>query len=198
MKERIGIFGGTFNPPHIGHIESAIQFQKQLSLDKILIIPAYIPPHKKYISKVTCEERMEMSRLAFSHIKNAEVSDIEIKRGGKSYTYLTLEELKSPDRDLYLLCGTDMFLTLDTWNNADRIFDLARICYVRRENDDESEHLIECKKREYIDKYDARIYPVDLSVTEISSSDIRSNSDLYDKFLSSAVSDFICKRGLYQ
>ena len=84
-----------------------------------------------------------MCELAFSHISCAEISDIEIRRGGKSYTYLTLEQLKDDKTELYMLCGTDMFLTLDEWKNPEKIFALATVCYIRRETDSDLSAKIE-------------------------------------------------------
>ena len=97
-----------------------------------MIIPDCLPPHKEYSGSVTEEQRLEMCKLAFGHIENVTISDMEIKRGGRSYTSVTLEELTSPDRELYFLCGTDMFLTLESWYRPEVIFDLATICYIRR------------------------------------------------------------------
>ena len=98
---RLGIYGGTFSPPHKGHVEAAEAFSREMKLDKLLIIPTFVPPHKTTADDATPEQRLEMCRLAFSHIKNAEISDMEIKRGGTSYTYLTLEELSSRDVELF-------------------------------------------------------------------------------------------------
>ena len=102
-KKRVGSFGGTFNPPHVGHIEAAKAFSKGAELDSLLIMPAFIPPHKEYTSTVSCEQRLEMCKIAFANVDNANVSDLEISRGGKSYTYLTLQELRAADIDLFFL-----------------------------------------------------------------------------------------------
>ena len=83
---RLGVYGGTFSPPHLGHIESAEAFYREMKLDKLLIIPTFIPPHKEAKDDASPEDRLEMCKLAFSHIPNTEISDMEIKRGGKSYT----------------------------------------------------------------------------------------------------------------
>ena len=111
-KRRIGIFGGTFNPPHVGNTEAAKAFVKGAELDTLIIMPAFIPPLKEYLATVTCEELLEMCRIAFRDIEKTIVSDLEISRGGKSYTYLTLQELANDDTDVYFLCGTDMILSL--------------------------------------------------------------------------------------
>ncbi|NLL39060.1 MAG: nicotinate (nicotinamide) nucleotide adenylyltransferase [Clostridiales bacterium] len=121
---KIGIFGGTFNPPHRGHINSAKQTQCQLGLDKLLVIPTAMPPHKELPEhSPTPEMRLEMARLAFEGIKNAAVSDMEIKRGGKSYTKDTLLELKAlyKDAEIWLIMGEDMFLSIESWYGAEWI-----------------------------------------------------------------------------
>ena len=146
-KSKIAIFGGTFNPPHIAHVRAAERFSEIVNPDVFYIIPACVPPHKDYSGTVSPQERTEMCTLAFGHIPNVEISDIEIKRGGRSYTYLTLEALSSSDKELYLLCGTDMFLTLDEWVNPDIIFKLATICVIRRESDPECYNKIREKSK---------------------------------------------------
>ena len=200
-KVRLGIFGGTFNPPHIGHVESAKSFIEALALDKLLIIPTFIPPHKVSESAVTPQDRLDMCALAFTGIDKTEVSDIEIKRGGKSYTYLTLNELYNEDTELFLLCGTDMLLTMDTWMHPEIIFARATICYARRESDEQKSIEIDRKISLYKEKYGAEIVLIDTSVIEISSSEIRwsvKNSESYVDFLPDAVRKFITDRELYK
>ena len=200
-KRKIGIYGGTFSPPHIGHVGAAESFSRTVNPDELLIMPDFLPPHKEICGKVTAADRLEMSRLAFGHIKNAVISDMEIKRGGRSYTSVTLEELSKDDRELYFLCGTDMFLTLGTWYRPEVIFKLATICYVRREADEENSRLIEERTREYRERFAANIIPIDSSVREVSSSELReyleNNSDKAEELLSPAVYSYIKKRGLY-
>ena len=82
-KRRIGIYGGTFNPPHTGHVGAALAFLKAVELDELLIMPAFLPPHKDYVDVVSTEDRLKMAALAFAEIEKATVSDLEIKRGGK-------------------------------------------------------------------------------------------------------------------
>ena len=198
MKRRVGIFGGTFNPPHIGHVSAAKAFLDQAKLDDLIIMPAFMPPHKEFDSVVSCEQRLEMCRIAFSEIPGAVVSDLEIARKGKSYTYLTLEELTSENTELYFLCGTDMILTMDHWKNPDIIFALAKICYIRRENDAEKTVLIEQKCNEYRSKFSANVLPIDASIIEISSSEIRNDITNASKHLSEGVIEYITEAGLYK
>ena len=197
MKARVGIFGGTFNPPHIGHIAAAKAFADEVKLDSLIIIPAFIPPHKEYDSDVSCADRLSMCEIAFKDIPNATVSDLEIVRGGKSYTYLTLQELSADDRELFFLCGTDMILTMDTWKNPEVIFSLATICYIRRENDDDTTVLIDKKLNEYATKYGARVIPIESQVIEISSSEVRGDVMDNSSYLTDGVMEYIRKAGLY-
>ena len=120
--EKLGLYGGTFAPPHYGHIHAVKTFLEEVSLDRVLIMPTYQPPHKAKAAGDTPEVRLEMCRAAFGDIPGAEVSDYEIRKADVSYTVQTLEHLAAPDREIYLLCGTDMFLTLDRWYRAAEIF----------------------------------------------------------------------------
>ena len=200
QKRKIGIYGGTFSPPHSGHVGAAESFCRELSLDELIIMPTFLPPHKQYDGEVSAEDRVEMCKLAFGHIDKARVSDLEIKRGGKSYTAVTLEELYSDGAELYFLCGTDMFVTLDKWYTFEKIFNLAVICYVRREDEYGLGELIKDKRAEYIQKYNARIIAITNDVKQISSSELRAKlknkTDIPD-YLPSKVYDYIIEKGLY-
>lgn len=197
-KLRVGIFGGTFNPPHIGHVEAAKAFVKEANLDELIVMPAFIPPHKEFTSTVSGEQRLTMCNLAFADVKKAKVSDLEITRGGKSYTYLTLQELSNESYDLFFLCGTDMILTMDTWKNPEIIFSLATICYIRREADSETTLLISEKCKEYKEKYGARILPINAEVIEISSSEIRNSLETSSSYLLPEVTKYIKGERLYE
>ena len=109
---RVGIFGGSFNPPHLGHMLAVREFQKKLGLDLVLLIPASIPPHKELSSNSPdAKARLEMTRLAAQDIENTQVLDIELTRHGASYTADTLRELRVryPNDELFLMMGTDTF-----------------------------------------------------------------------------------------
>lgn len=198
-KKRIGIFGGTFNPPHRGHIIAAEKFSKLIDPDEFIVIPSLMPPHKFFGEEATPQQRMEMCQIAFSHIKNVTVSDMEIKRGGKSYTYITLQDLYRDECELYMLCGTDMFITLDEWKNPEIIFNLATVCFVRRESRAELDYTIDDKKRYYKEKYNARIIEIPGDVLEISSTELRSSlaKGRESDYLSAEISDYIKTRNLY-
>ena len=122
--ERIGIYGGTFNPPHIGHIRAAQQAAEFLQLDKLLLIPDRIAPHKQIPSgSPTPQQRLEMLQIAVANSPKLETSDIELRREGPSYSYITVEQLREahPEAKLFLLMGTDMFLSFLSWKNPERI-----------------------------------------------------------------------------
>lgn len=199
-KIRIGIFGGTFNPPHIGHIKAAEAFQRTVMPDRLLIMPDFLPPHKDSSEVASAEDRKQMCNLAFSHIKNSEISDYEIKKGGKSYTSVTLKSFYEDGRELYFLCGTDMFLTLESWFDFETIFKLAVICCVRRENDPLNDTKLEQAKKEYTEKYAAKIIDIPISVTEVSSTEIREEIRKTSecKMLPESIIEYINEKGLYR
>lgn len=134
--QKIAIFGGTFNPIHNGHIHLAKQFALQLGVDKVILIPTCVPPHKQAPDLASAQDRLAMCVLAAAE-DLFEVSDIEMKRSGPSYTADTLRELKLtyPDSEFYLITGEDMFLTLERWHKSQTIFDLAVLCAAPRSSD---------------------------------------------------------------
>ncbi len=131
---RLGIFGGSFNPIHLGHMHIAREFARQLSLDEVLFIPTSTPPHKRAPELAPAEERLAMCRLALQGEPAMEASDLELRRGGKSYTADTLRQLAAerPGDGLFLLMGEDMFLTLQNWYHPQEICRLAAICAAPR------------------------------------------------------------------
>ena len=174
-KESIGIFGGTFSPPHLGHVYAAKAFLEKERPDRLLIIPTYLPPHKRPDGEATPEQRLEMCRLAFSFDDRIQVSDMEIRRGGKSYTVDTLRELAREDRRLLFLCGTDMLLTLDEWRDPAGILALAEIIYLRRETHAELDNKIRQKIRQYQQEFHAVIRELVVPPYPLSSTEYRSS-----------------------
>lgn len=135
---KTGIYGGTFNPIHKAHLHILTEFYHRLGLDRVLVIPTRIPPHKQAEDLASAEDRLEMCRLAVEGLPiHAEISDIEIRRREKSYTADTLQELKNlyPGDELYLLMGEDMFLTVQDWFLPEVIFQNAVICASPRSQD---------------------------------------------------------------
>jgi len=198
--ERVGIYGGTFSPIHNGHITAAKAFFEQMKLDRLIIIPTLIPPHKSIDYSDNPIHRFQMCELAFSGTSNIEVSDIELKRSGPSYTVDTLRQLTQEGRKLFLLCGTDMMLTFDKWKEFEEIFKLCCPIYMRRENDIENDQLIISKNNEYYSKYGVAFRkivadPIIISSTQIREY-IRQGKDI-SEYLPSEVYRYIKENGLY-
>ena len=172
--ERIGIYGGSFNPPHIGHLEAARSAIRELKLDRLLLIPAGQAPHKATPQGTPSpEHRLEMLRIAARGMEKTEVCDLEMRREGPSYTYETVEQLRElyPDAELILLMGTDMFLSFLTWNQPERIWKQAILgvfCRGQRKEKD----AIHAKKKE-MEALGAKVALVDNQVIEVSSTQAR-------------------------
>ncbi len=171
---RIVIYGGSFNPPHCGHVEAALTVQKQLKPDKLLIIPASIPPHKALAEQSpSSQERLLLTKLAFSEIPEAEISDIEILREGKSYSADTLEQLMSiyPDAEFTFAMGTDMFVSFEEWYRFRFLLEnMTLAVFVRNEGEEaEIQSFAEYLRKEY----DARIVMLRHEPKAMSSTDIR-------------------------
>lgn len=174
MKKRfcVGIFGGSFNPPHLGHVRAAKSFCDAAQPDVLMVIPSFMPPHK-VLDEVGADKRLEMARLAFSGVYGCvEISDCEITRGGKSYTLYTVQEIlgKYPECDIALYVGSDMLMSFDTWHKAEELFRLCRL-YVMPRFDDRV--LLEQKAEQYRKEYNAEIVFIDGPFYEISSTQLR-------------------------
>lgn len=133
---RIGIFGGTFNPPHLGHKHLAEEIRKKAELDKIIVIPACTPPHKVSNELADGAHRMKMCELLFKD-DFYEICDIEIKRQGKSYTVDTVAELKKlyPGDELFLIIGADMLMCFEKWYRYEDILSVVKLCVIVRDKD---------------------------------------------------------------
>lgn len=189
---KIGLFGGTFNPVHKGHVNLVKNFKEKLSLDKVLVIPTAVPPHKQAESLVSSEDRLNMCRLAFSSL--AEVSDVEIARGGRSYTVETLEELKKiyKDDDLYFLVGSDMLLSFKRWYRWEDILTMCTLCATDRDNEETC--------RDADEEFFSKIIFCDFPKTVVSSSEVREKLALGEdvsKLLPEEVEKYIREKGLY-
>ena len=131
---RLGILGGTFNPPHLAHLVCAQEAYRELDLDRVLLIPASIPPHKPVLQEPGPEHRLQMCRLAVGDDERFEVSDIELQRAGPSYTVDTLVMLSSraPNDELVLILGGDIAAGLPEWHRAEQVLELATVAIARR------------------------------------------------------------------
>ena len=198
---RIGIYGGTFNPPHIGHIRAAQHAVQALGLDMLLLIPDRIAPHKVIPSgTANPQQRLEMVRLAAKDLDKAKVLDLELKREGPSYTYQTIEELKQqyPQDELILLMGTDMFLSFMTWKNPEIILSHAALGVFYRGDRGEVAQIDLAKAQMEADGH--TVYLVENPVVDISSTDLRRMLALHcaGPFLPDGVADYIRRHGLYE
>lgn len=197
---RIGIYGGTFSPPHNGHIAAARAFMEQMWLDYLYVIPTALPPHKEMEYAVSAEHRLQMCRLAFEGIEGVCVSDMEIERGGKSYTVDTLRALFGEDRRLFLLCGTDMVLTLDEWREPEEIFRLSYPVYIRREKDPLLDARIVSKISHYREKYGKVVRRIVTEPIELSSHEVRArikNGMSVSALIPASVEKYIVDNHLY-
>ena len=174
---KIGIYGGTFNPPHLGHMAAAQAAVAALGLDKLLLIPAAIPPHKALPSGTPPQEKRLAMVEKWADVMggHVEVSTLELEREGKSYTSDTLRSIRQtyPDAELWLLMGTDMFLTLHLWHEPEVILSLAGVCaFGRTEQDGEA---MFAPKRDYLQQhFHAKITTITLpGLVDISSTRLR-------------------------
>ena len=196
---RIGIYGGSFNPPHKGHIRLAQAMLEAAKLDKMLIIPAGTPPHKQTLL-ADDSDRLAMCRFAFSD-ERFEVSDIEICREGKSYTVLTVEELrkKYPDDSLFLIIGSDMLLSFDRWYRYKDILSEVTLCVATREDEITRDELLRFS-RDILGLSDDSIIVSDITAFECSSTDVREkikNGGDTEEFLTDEVKGYIMENELY-
>ncbi len=169
-----GFLGGTFNPPHLGHVRAALAASAQLGLEELYFIPTGEPPHKTLPEDTaSAQQRLEMTRLAAEGIPGADALDLEIRREGPSYSVYTAQELKArdPEGELWLLCGTDMFLSLDRWYRSDWLLrNLCIAAYPRKAGEIPAlEEQAEVLRR----GWDTKVELIRLDPLEISSTDIR-------------------------
>ena len=190
---KIGVFGGTFNPPHNTHIDVAQEAIAKLNLDKLLVVPCGDPPHKR--CDVSKDTRMALTRLAFEGF--AEVSDYELNKAGKSYTVETLRHFKSqrPDDELYLIIGGDSLLNFDKWYCPEEI---ARLCTLVVADRNRKTSTATVKRVEQ--QFGVKVTLLDVKPTKLNSTEIRlryqfglSNADAVPQ----AVDDYVVSHKLY-
>ena len=171
---RIVFYGGSFNPPHCGHVEAAMTISELLKPDKLLIIPSNIPPHKELAEgSPDAQERLLLTKLAFADVPEAEVTDMELHREGKSYTATTVEQLLAqyPEAEMYLALGTDMLLSFEEWYRFRFLLETLTLAVFIRSEGEEAEML---RHAEYLkQQYGARIIPLRHEPKAMSSRDIR-------------------------
>ncbi len=196
---RIGLYGGTFSPPHKAHVRAAKLFCTSVDLDKLYVMPAGDPPHKEQDQWGCADARLQMTIKAFSSF--AEVSDYEIRKKGKSYTVETLRHLKKihPNDELYMLLGEDMFFSFCKWYAPDEISSLCTLVAMRRT--DTPIEVMEMKAAEYKESYGAKTVLIDADPMELSSTEIRkriATENKADSLIPRTVAEYINKNGLYR
>jgi len=198
--ERIGIYGGTFNPPHIGHLEAAKQAVSRLNLDRLLMVPASIAPHKVLPpNSPTAQQRLAMLRIAAADCPQIQVSDVELCREGVSYTWQTVRTLRqqNPQAELILIMGTDMFLSFRDWKNPEEILKDASLAVFYR--GDRGEHAAIARERESWESQGVNVQLVENDVINISSTQMRRLLAFRcaGEFLPEGVLDYIRENYLY-
>lgn len=192
---RLGVYGGTFDPIHTGHLAIARGVVAHCGLDRLLFVPSARPPHKQGHAMAPPDDRYRMAELATRHDPRLEVSDTEINRPGLSYTVDTLEELRriyGASSSLYLVLGADSLLEIDTWHAPDRIFDLATVVTVPRPGKD-----LTGVDPGWLD----RVVDIQLPEIDVSSTDIRRRVGQglpIAHLVPEEVADYIEERGLYR
>lgn len=199
---RIGLYGGSFDPPHRGHLSAARHFVRELSLDRLIVMPTFLSPAKSERKGTSPVDRLAMTRLAFADFSGCPVtvSDDEIRRGGRSFTLDTLKRLAKEGVECpYLLCGTDMLLSFDRWRGTEEILKLSIPAVMPRAEEDR-----DVLKRQIAllrERYGGEIVlldgaPVPLSSTEVREK-VRAGLPTGDD-LSESVRAYITEKGLYR
>ncbi len=195
---RVGIFGGSFNPPHLGHMHLAESVCKALQLDEIWLVPAKTPPHKSAAAFASAEDRLAMCRLAAEDYPWMRVQDYELRQDAVSYSYYTVTHFARtyPDAEFYLIVGGDMLRTFMQWYRWQDILQYTALAGMARE-DGEYEALLHCAEelRQY-----GEIHLVNVESFAISSTKIRDmvqKRQNYSCYLPEKIVQYIMSRNLY-
>lgn len=191
------IFGGTFNPPHLGHERMAHLAYRAIGPGRMLIIPAFTPPHKEVEQgSPSPRQRLELCKAAFGNLEFAEISEIELERGDKSYTVDTLAQLREmyPDDEFFLLIGSDSLIHFTEWRRFEEIMKEAFLVVVSREERDYP--VLSRTAQDYREKFGAKIIILRDSPLVLSSSEIRAGA-LSEATVSKPVLEYILENDLY-
>lgn len=196
---KIVLFGGTFDPPHVEHVRMAEEAVRELQPDLLLVMPTFLPPHKETLFAASAADRLEMCRLAFSDIPCARVSDYEISRARKSYSYLTVRAVakKYPGAEILFLMGTDMLETFDKWKNPEKILRYSLPVLCEREGEGTSAAV---SAERFSDKFGVRILRLGYVGKKVSSTDYKIDRLLGLPALGrlpGRVEDYVEEKGLY-
>ena len=220
---RIGLFGGTFNPIHFGHLRTTLEVKETFSLDKIYLIPSALPPHKSPEGVADAKNRYEMIKLAISIQADFVISDVELDRSGPSYSIDTVHHFQSilpKDTELYLIMGLDAFLEIDTWRAYQEFFDLVSFIVMirpeespgkKKRSHDSIEHILKTKISKdyslsvsqncYAHKTKRPVYLADVTLLDISSTKIRQHimqGKSIQFWVPESVATYIKTKGLYR
>ncbi len=190
------IFGGTFNPPHIGHFEMLEELQKMAEIKEIWITPTKIPPHKSCDYLAVDGDRILMCEVMSNNFSKSEVNTTEFEREGKSYTYDTVSifKRKFPEKDFAFVCGGDMLTTFDKWYRYEELLKMLPFYAFRRSDIDDD---LFDKKADELVKKGMKLTVMKKRITAVSSTDIRKDLNGSHKLLPESIFDFIKVRGIY-
>ena len=200
MKARLGILGGTFDPVHRGHIDLALEARREASLDQVLLMPAYIQPFKQDRKTASPEARKAMLDLAVDGLSGLAVSTYELMRGQVSYTYDTIDALRTqePDKDFFFIMGSDSYFRLESWYKGIDL--LQAVSYIVGARAGDQRERIREKAREYRKKYGAKTLLLKKDLIKVSSTDIRTRireGRSVRGLVDTRVEAYIYEQGLY-
>jgi nicotinate-nucleotide adenylyltransferase len=217
MKKRIGVFGGTFNPIHLGHVEACLEVQKVFELGQILFIPSYIPPHKGSSDIAAPSDRLKMVELAVAKYPQFVPSPIEIDAKGKSYSVLTISKLKEhyPNAWIFFILGVDAFLEIETWREYEKVLEQCHFIVISRPGYhlEDAEHVLGEEYRRWIHRVSSqqdmkdelferyKIFLLSVSALDLSSKEVRKrrkNRKSITGWVAESVENYIITNELYQ
>ncbi len=217
MTERIGLFGGTFDPIHLGHVRAAREVLERFSLDRILFIPSFIPPHKERKGMASARDRLRMVELACAGEPRFSASSIEVDAGGRSYSILTLERIRGlhPGARIFFILGADAFLEIGTWREHERVLEESLFIVMTRPGTrlEDAEGVVgePLRKRiravadgETVDEAltgDYRIFLLPIRALDVSSTEVRRRvraGETVTGLVPEAVGDYMRSHGLYR
>jgi nicotinate-nucleotide adenylyltransferase len=220
---RIGLFGGTFNPVHLGHLRAAVEVRESFELDEIYLIPAALPPHKATGELAASDDRLNMLNLALGTAGGLKVSDVELKRSGPSYTIDTVAHFKRTlpvESSLFLIMGLDAFLEIDTWKSYRELLAQIPFIVINRPHADSrsaggpwklladylatelaADYSFSASRSAYLARGRQPIYVWEVTALDISSTRIRraiSENRPIDYWVPTKVAEYIRTKGIYR
>ncbi|MDX1708117.1 MAG: nicotinate-nucleotide adenylyltransferase [Desulfobacterales bacterium] len=219
---RIGLFGGTFNPIHRGHLQAASEVKRIFNLDHIFLIPAALPPHKRPVAVASADDRLAMIRLAIGDMSAITVSDVELQRSGPSYTIDTVYHFKSTQPDdarIFLIVGLDAFLEIDTWKSYRQLLEQIPMIIMGRPHRQHqtvdqgwkilqeyltfkiaADYRFSKTQKAFVSEGRQPVYVCDVQALDISSTQIRQavkQKQGIDNWVPAPVAEYINRKGLY-